>query len=78
MSNDASAVLSTVHAELLDSGVEEGAITPDALLDDLEITSLDVAQILAAVRTRHGVALDPPDLAGLTVGQLIEKIASSR
>lgn len=77
MPYEVSDVLSTVTAELVDAGVEDSDITPDAVLDDLDITSLDVAQILAAIKTRHGVSLDPPDLAGLTVGQLVEKVASA-
>jgi acyl carrier protein len=71
------AVLATLHTELVDAGVEEAAIHPEAALDDLDLTSLDIAEILAAVETRHGVRLQRSEVVGLTVGGLAAKVVAS-
>ncbi len=69
------AVIEIIRAELVDSGVEPETITPDALFDDLDVDSLDTAQLLATIKTRCGVNIRE-DLAGVTVGGLVAMVVA--
>jgi len=77
-SRDVAQVRLTIDAELVDAGVDEAEIGPNAALADLGLDSLDMAQILAAIKTQHGVVLETPDVQGLTVAQLADRVVSLR
>ncbi|MZD04076.1 acyl carrier protein [Streptomyces sp. SID5785] len=66
----AETVLQFIRDELIDSGVEEADITPDAKFDDLDIDSLDAAELMTEIKRTYGVTIPRPELADVTVGQL--------
>lgn len=70
----ASFVEERIHAELIDLGVEREAITPDAKFDQLDIDSLDVADLMAMVAKEFKVEIPRSELADVTIGQLIERV----
>lgn len=70
------AVLATIHAELVDSGVDPELITADAEFDELGIDSLDVAQIITTLEKRFHVMIFPKDLSGVTVAGLVAKVVA--
>ena len=61
-----------------DIEVDEGVITPDALLkDDLGIDSLDFVDIVVIVEKNFGVKIKPEEMAGITtLGQFCDYIES--
>ncbi|WP_335936410.1 acyl carrier protein [Streptomyces sp. PTD5-9] len=71
----AEAVLDLIRAELIDSGVEEDTIEPDAKFDDLDIDSLDAAELMATIKRTYGVTVPRAELADVTVGQLASDVA---
>ncbi|MEU3657001.1 acyl carrier protein [Streptomyces sp. NPDC032161] len=71
----AEAVLDLIRAELVDSGVEEDTIEPDAKFDDLDIDSLDAAELMATIKRTYGVTIPRAELADITVGQLASDVA---
>ncbi|GAA2123557.1 hypothetical protein GCM10009759_74690 [Kitasatospora saccharophila] len=74
MSVTAEAVLDLIRVELVESGVEEETISPDAKFDDLDIDSLDAAELMATIKREYGVTIPRPELAGVTVDQLVARI----
>lgn len=71
-----SAVEERLRAELIDLGVDEASITPDAKFDQLDIDSLDVADLMAMVTKVYKVDIPRSELADVTIGQLVERIVS--
>ncbi|MFF9349381.1 acyl carrier protein [Streptomyces sp. NPDC014734] len=71
----AEAVLDLIRTELIDSGVEEETIEPDAKFDDLDIDSLDAAELMATIKRTFGVTIPRAELADVTVGQLASDVA---
>ncbi|MER6500846.1 acyl carrier protein [Streptomyces sp. NPDC001455] len=71
----AEAVLDLIRAELVDSGVEEDTIEPDAKFDDLDIDSLDAAELMATIKRTYGVTIPRAELADVTVGRLASDVA---
>lgn len=71
----AEAVLDLIRTELVDSGVEEDTIEPDAKFDDLDIDSLDAAELMATIKRTYGVTVPRAELADVTVGQLASDVA---
>lgn len=69
------AVMDLIRIELIDSGVEEETITPDAKFDDLDIDSLDAAELMATVKREYGVTIPRAELGDVTVGLLATNIA---
>ena len=58
--------------------IDESAITPDAhLIDDLQLTSLDIMDIAMYIEEEFGVVLEEEDLADISTVQsfmeLLEK-----
>lgn len=70
-------VLELIHEELVDAGVEPEEVTPDARLDDLDIDSLDVTQILTTIKKRYGVVIPREELDGVTVGDLAGRVSAA-
>jgi acyl carrier protein len=73
----AAAVEKCIRAELIDLGVEEDSITPDAKFDELDIDSLDLSDLMATVQKEFKVNVLRSELADLTLGQFIERVAAS-
>ncbi|MFB7915574.1 acyl carrier protein [Streptomyces sp. NPDC056061] len=71
----AEAVLDLIRTELVDSGVEEDTIEPDAKFDDLDIDSLDAAELMATIKRTYGVTIPRAELADVTVGRLASDVA---
>jgi acyl carrier protein len=72
----AAAVEQRLRAELIDLGVEDEAITTDAKFDQLDIDSLDVADLMAMVAKEYHVEIPRSELADVTIGQLVERIVA--
>ncbi|MGC4806715.1 acyl carrier protein [Micromonospora sp. DT233] len=70
----ASVVEERLRAELIDLGVDEEAIIPEAKFDELEIDSLDIADLMAMVAKEFHVEIPRSELADVTLGQLVERI----
>ncbi|WP_320068846.1 acyl carrier protein [Micromonospora sp. RTGN7] len=71
-----SVVEERLRAELIDLGVDEEAITPEAKFDKLDIDSLDIADLMAMVVKEFNVEIPRSELADVTVGQLVERIVA--
>jgi len=67
-----------IYAELVDSGVNENMITPEARMDDLDIDSVDVEELLATIENRYSVVITSTKLAEMTIGGLVDTIAAQR
>jgi acyl carrier protein len=64
-------IVAVVLRELADvAEVDEDRLTPDAVLDDLDIDSLDVVELGQIIEERFGVQLDGSSMKGIeTVGE---------
>ncbi|KIR64201.1 phosphopantetheine-binding protein [Micromonospora harpali] len=71
-----SVVADRLRVELIDLGVDEEAITPDAKFDQLDIDSLDVADLMAMVVKEFKVEIPRSELADVTIGQLVTRIVA--
>lgn len=69
-------VLGVIHAELEDAGVDLETMAPEARIDDL-IDSLDISQLLTTIDKQFGVMISRPELADITVGELVAKVVAS-
>lgn len=65
-----------IITELVDLGVEEHAIDLGMQIQDLGIDSLDVVELLTSIEQDYGLDIQPHDLDGITLRQLIERIIS--
>jgi acyl carrier protein len=75
---DSNAIQEFLNSELVDLGVEQDAISADARFDDLDIDSLDVADLMTSIKRDYGVEIPRRDLVGLTLGQLVDRIVTER
>lgn len=68
----------TVHellrTELVELGVPEEIISAETAIDTLEIDSLDVADLMVTVKREYGVDIRRAELAGVTIGELVDRI----
>ncbi|MDF4248884.1 acyl carrier protein [Streptomyces sp. WMMB303] len=71
------AVRDLIRTELVDSGVEEETLTPDARFDDLDIDSLDAAELMSTLKREYGVTIPRPELAEVTVDQLARRVVEA-
>ena len=67
-----------INTELVDLGVEPDAITADVKFDELDIDSLDVADLMTSIKRDYGVEIPRRDLVGITLGQLVQRIVTER
>ncbi len=65
-SQQLTAVQEFISAELVDLGVEQDAISADARIDELDIDSLDVADLMTSIKRDYGVDIPRRDLVGIT------------
>jgi acyl carrier protein len=55
--------------------IEPAALTPDAMLADLDIDSLDLVELAQLIEERYGVQLEREDMKDIaTFGQALEVI----
>lgn len=73
-----SAVQQFISTELVDLGVEQDAISAAARIDELDIDSLDVADLMTSIKRDYGVDIPRRDLVGITLGQLVERVVTER
>jgi acyl carrier protein len=71
---EADTVRQFINTELVDLGVEQDAITADVKFDELDIDSLDVADLMTSIKRDYGVEIPRRDLVGITLGQLVQRI----
>jgi len=74
----AATVQEFINTELVDLGVEPDAINADAKFDELDIDSLDVADLMTSIKRDYGVEIPRRDLVGITLGQLVQRIVDER
>jgi acyl carrier protein len=68
-------VESVVADALAEIGAERDAIAPDATWEELDVDSLDLAELSQVVEERFGVRLKGDDVAQIaTVGQAVDLI----
>ena len=68
-------VQKTVYEALPQFGVDESAITRDATLEDLDVDSLDLAELSQIIEDEYGVALKGDDVGKIkTVGDAIDLV----
>jgi acyl carrier protein len=73
-----SAVQEFISSELVDLGVEQDAISPEARIDELDIDSLDVADLMTSIKRDYGVEIPRRDLVGITLSQLVQRVVTER
>jgi acyl carrier protein len=71
---EADTVREFINTELVDLGVEQDAISADVKFDELDIDSLDVADLMTSIKRDYGVEIPRRDLVGITLGQLVQRI----
>ena len=70
-------VQKTVFEALPQFGVDESAITRDATFEDLDVDSLDLAELSQIIEEQFGVELTSGDVAEIrTVGDAIDLVAA--
>ena len=68
-------VQKTVYDALPQFGVDESAITREATFEDLDVDSLDLAELSQIIEDEHGVQLKGDDVAKIkTVGDAIDLV----
>ena len=71
------AVEKTVFEALPQFGVEESDITRDATFEDLDVDSLDLAELSQIIEDEYGVQLKGEDVAKIkTVGDAVDLVVS--
>jgi acyl carrier protein len=79
MTTDATSqiTLEVVTDELVRLGAERDAVTPEAKLTDIDVDSLDLAELAQIVEERYGIKLTGADVTGVrTVGDVVTLIDS--
>ena len=71
------AVEKTVFEALPQFGVEESAISRDATFEELDVDSLDLAELSQIIEDEYGVQLKGDDVAQIkTVGDAVDLVVS--
>jgi acyl carrier protein len=71
------AVFELIKGELVDIGVE-APVERDTQFNDLEIDSLDAADLLARIKKDYGVEIHRSKLVDITVGDLAREVTAAR
>jgi acyl carrier protein len=64
-----------VIAKLIDLGVEQEAIDIGLGFDEMDIDSLDIADLITSIKEECGIEIPRHDLIGITLTGFIERIA---
>lgn len=67
-------VYALIRTELIDLGVPEEVVSLEAKFDTMDIDSLDIADMMSAIKSRYGVSIPRAELADWTVGDLAERV----
>lgn len=70
------AVQDFISKELIDLGVEEETIEPSIRIDELDIDSLDVADLMTSIKKNYGIEIPRRYLVGITLAQLVERVVA--
>ena len=71
------AVEKTVYGALPQFGVEESDISRDATFEDLDVDSLDLAELSQIIEDEYGVQLKGDDVAKIkTVGDAVDLVVN--
>jgi acyl carrier protein len=70
------AVMDLIRRELVECAVEE-PVTVDTRFDELDIDSLDAAEMMMAIKREFGVTLSRSSLTDSTIGQLVDLVVAS-
>lgn len=70
-------VESFIRDQLIDLGVEEDTISADARFTDLDIDSLDAADLLREVNRTYGVKIPRRELVDATLADLVTRIVAA-
>lgn len=77
MSTDTTTIETTVFGALEEFGAEKADITRDATFEQLDVDSLDLAELSQIVEDEFGVAIKSSDVESLkTVGDVLDLIAA--
>lgn len=73
------AIETTVTESLKTFGAKEDAITRDATWDEIDVDSLDLAELAQIVEDEHGVKIEGDDMKNIkTVGDAIDFITQKK
>ena len=73
------AIETTVHEALENFGANADAISRDATWEDIDVDSLDLAELAQIVEDKHGVKMEDEDMKEIkTVGEAIDYIAARK
>ncbi|MFF4961228.1 acyl carrier protein [Streptomyces sp. NPDC001222] len=70
----AESVHGLLRTELVALGIPEEATSAETVIDTLEIDSLDLADLMVTVKREYGVDIRRAELAGVTVGELVDRV----
>lgn len=70
-------VYSAVETELIDLGLPEEDISLELRFDEMDLDSLDIADLMSSLKSQFGVNVPRSELSGVTIGGLVERIVSS-
>ncbi len=71
------AVYDLVHRELIDFGVEAETVTADAKFDNLDIDSLDAAELMTSIKRQFNVEVPRSELSELTIQDLVARVVAT-
>lgn len=69
----------TIFEALPQFGVEESEITRESTFEELDVDSLDLAELAQVVEDEHGIVMEPDDMKQIrTVGDAIDYITEKK
>ena len=78
-STQTSEIQTTVYDALENFGAKADAISRDATWEEIDVDSLDLAELAQVVEDTHGVKMEDDDMKDIkTVGDAIDYIAAKR
>ena len=71
------AIEQRINSALIEVGVEPGVSRPDATWDEIDVDSLDLAEVAQIVEEDYGVELRHADMQALkTIGHVVDTIVA--
>ncbi|MCM6774313.1 phosphopantetheine-binding protein [Nocardia sp. CDC159] len=74
---DFDTVYTLVRNVLVDLGVDGDEFHADAKFDDLDVDSLDIADLMTAIKKEYGIEIPRNELAGVTVRGFVDRVLGS-
>ncbi len=71
------AVTTFIRDQLIDLGVEEDTISLEARFDEIDMDSLDAADLLREVTQLYGIKIPRRELVDWTIGDLVKRIVDA-